>query len=188
MASDSLKFRLYGHSAAIDIGVCFTHRESRMTVRRNDLHSQQVQTWMEKNTTGLSQDQLVLLFGAAIHAIEQRSLITLSRVTVEVVIDRVLFESKERFPVLEEISTDQSRLNLIGLLHKSGERKYEGLREALKYLLTELLRVIGNITADVLTEPLHKELMAVTCDRALTVGEVQSLSARRSAKANRGES
>jgi hypothetical protein len=67
-----------------------------MTVDQNYLHLKQINLWEEMNTQGLRPDQLVEIFGIAITAIEQRSLLTLSGITVQVVMDRVLQESREK--------------------------------------------------------------------------------------------
>jgi hypothetical protein len=136
----------------------------------------------------LPADQLVQLFGCAIQAIEKRSLVTLSSITVSVVVDRALHESKENFPILSEITTGPKGLNLDALHEMGTHHTSEELREALRCLLVELLNVLGNITADILTIPLHRELMEVTCELALKVPELHVLRAQKSLKTNRGKS
>lgn len=134
--------------------------ESRMGVHRT--HEKQVLAWEEMNTQGLRPEQIAQLFGSAIHAIEQRSLLTLSSVTVQIVADRVLHESREKFPILSLVQTESGGLNFNSLIQTCERSTVTEVGDALRYLLVELLSVIGNITADVLTAPLHKELMRVT--------------------------
>lgn len=156
-----------------------------MTIHRNDTHAMQANAWADKNARGLSSDQLVQLFSKAIRAIEQRSLVTLSSVTVMVVIDRALHESNEKFPLLSEIKIAAEGMDFSDLLEKSDNHKSELLREALLCLLVALLNVLGNITADILTHPLHKVLMEVTGESAPVTSEQRSLRAVNSTKKNR---
>jgi hypothetical protein len=156
-----------------------------MTAHRNDTHAKLAASWADKNGKGLSSGQLVQLFGKAIQAIEQRSLVTLSIVTVTVVIDRALYESKDTFPLLSEIKIESGRMNLSGLLDNSAHHEPEELRKALLHLLIELLNVLGNITADILTTPLHKVLMEVTGEPASASTGHQALRVMNASKKNR---
>lgn len=159
-----------------------------MTVHRNDAHATQAATWADKNTKGLAAEQLVQVFGKAIQAIEQRSLVTLSSVTVTVVIDRALHESTEIFPLLSGVKVESGGMNLNGLLDNSAHHEPEELRKALLHLLVELLNVLGNITADILTAPLHKVLMEVTGKPASASPGQQNLRAMNASQKNRGRS
>jgi hypothetical protein len=150
-----------------------------------ETHKKQVELWEDKNTKGLSAKKIVQLFGAAIHAIEQRSLFTLSSITVTVVADRVLYESTDKFPILAGVKIEPKGMSLAGLLDQSEKVNPEELRNALHHLLVELLTVLGNITADILTAPLHAELMQVTREGALKDSGTQNLRAVNSAKTDR---
>ena len=159
-----------------------------MTVHQNDIHTKVVSAWEEKNTKALTSEQLVQVFGSAIRAIEQRCLITLSSITVKVVVDRVLHESTEKFSILSKVSIESAGLDFSALLKMGVDEKTEELRKALHYLVVELLAVLGNITANILTVSLHKELMSVTRESALEVSNLHVLQAKKSVKTNRGES
>ena len=123
------------------------------------MHSDLIEDWEKKNTEGLSADQHVRLLEKAIRAIEQRAGITLSVVTLTLILDRVLHESQEKYSLLSEASIQSNSLNFEKLHHL---HKPEELFVPLRYLLAELLTVLGRITADILTTPLHKELLKVT--------------------------
>lgn len=152
----------------------------KMNRKRNPTHDEVVQIWEEKNSKGLGSQELARLFSAAIRRIEQRSLVTLSSITIRVVVDRALHESREKFPILSVVTVDPSGLNCSELISQSQPYTPEQIGEALRYLLIELLNVIGSITADVLTAPLHKELMEVTYEHAPESPEIRKL--------NRGKS
>ena len=123
------------------------------------MHSDLIEDWEKKNTEGLSADQHVRLLEKAIRAIELRAGITLSVVTLTLILDRVLHESHEKYSLLSEASIQTNSLNFEKLHHLY---KPEDLFVPLRYLLVELLTVLGRITADILTTPLHKELLKVT--------------------------
>ena len=132
-----------------------------MTVEQNITYAKLVQDWENKNTSGLPLTQRVILLEKAIHVIEQRALVTLSSITLEVILDRVLHQSVEKFPILSEVKLINKHPNFQELLN-TGNHKPEELVEALRFFLIELITVLGRITADILTAPLHKELLKVT--------------------------
>ena len=158
-----------------------------MTVHRKEIHIKQVEAWESRNAKDVSEKELPKLYAKAIQAIERRSLGTLSSVTVLVVVDRVIHETKEKFPLLNRIKTVSNGIDFSALFEATDVGSVE-LQQALRELLIELLSVLGNITADVLTSPLHKELMGVTNERLLFVAEptalrsVQSVNLKREQK------
>ena len=158
-----------------------------MKADQDNPHRALVKLWEEKNTNVLNDEQLLQVYGSAFQAIEKCCSATLSRVTINVVIDRVLHLGSEKFPILSLVEIDHSGLCLKGLTQNIKNYKTEELKKALTYLIVEFLTVIGNITSDVLTASLHKELMEVTSESALTVLEVQSLRSINSPKKKRGE-
>jgi len=158
-----------------------------MKADQNYTHKELVNLWEDKNTTDLRDEQLIQVYASAFHAIESCCLATLSRVTISIVTDRVLHLGSEKHPILSLVTIEPSGLSLKGVVQNIKNYKTEELRGALSYLLVEFLTVIGNITSDVLTQSLHKELMKVTSESALNVQEVQSLRAVNSDKKKRGE-
>ena len=67
----------------------------------------------------------------------------------------------EKFPILSEVKLINKHPNFQELPN-TGNHKPEELVEALRFFLIELITVLGRITADILTAPLHKELLKVT--------------------------
>lgn len=158
-----------------------------MKADQNYTHKELVNLWEEKNTKDLRDEQLIQVYGGAFQAIERCSLATLSRVTINVVIDRVLHLGSGKFPILLLVEIELSGLSLKGLIQNIKNYKTEEIKETFSYLLVEFLTVIGNITSDVLTASLHKSLMGVTSESALEILEVQSLRSINSTKKKRGE-
>ncbi|MGZ6442268.1 MAG: hypothetical protein ACXWRU_19585 [Pseudobdellovibrionaceae bacterium] len=143
-----------------------------MTVHRSDAHAKQVDLWVSRNAKDLSAKERPHLYAKAIQAIERRSLNTLSSVTVLVIVDRAIHETKENFPLLTQVKSEAEGIDFSALFDKP-DTNYEELECALRALLIELLSVLGNITADVLTVPLHKELMDVTIEPLHTMNSVK---------------
>lgn len=127
----------------------------------SDAHSAFVQTWENNTNTGLSKVNRARLFEQAIHAVEKRSCLTLSNITLLVILDRVLHNCTDIYPMLSEVSLDAHSLNF-QKLQNLDDHELDDFIEALRYLLIELLRVLARITADILTIPLHNELLKVT--------------------------
>lgn len=138
-----------------------------MIVHRNKSHAEQVSLWDEKICAGLDLNTFVRTYGCAIQAVELRSLVTLSSVTVKVVIDRALHESLGKYPLLSWVSVEPERLDLSRLIGQCESYDPSEVRQALQFLLIEVLNVLGNITAEVLTPALHTELLRVTAESVL---------------------
>jgi hypothetical protein len=126
-----------------------------------DIHSIFVQTWEKDAASGLTSVQQVRLLENAIRVVERRACLTLSNITLLVILDRVLHNSKEKFPTLAEISIESNSLNFFKLHNFENNNLVEAI-DGLRYLLIELLKVLSRITADILTIPLHNELLKVT--------------------------
>ena len=131
-----------------------------MPVDQNNIYAQLVQDWEDKNAVDLPLTQRAILLEKAVHVVEQRALMTLSKVTLEVIFDRVLHQSNEKFPILSNVKLKNKQLSFHEL-HNDKGHKPEEIVEALRYFLIELITVLGRITADILTTPLHKELLKV---------------------------
>lgn len=128
---------------------------------RTELIVMQVEEWKRKNS-GLSSIEMTLSLIRAIQAIRQRTLSTLSNVTVSAVIDRTLFQCKEKYPVLAEITNETEGLNFQKFENQLYDSSLEDRQDALQEFLIELLEVFGKITANILTKYLIQELMSVT--------------------------
>ena len=158
-----------------------------MTSNSNSTHQDIVSLWEEKNIKGLCRDQAIQVFQNALQALQQRCLVTLSNITLQVILDRIIHQGIEEFPLLMEINLELDGLNFSNLHQKKDHFELSEINKAFRYLLIETLTIIGNITSEVLTAPLHKELMEVTIESALKVHEVQSLRSMNSIKKRGGK-
>ena len=132
-----------------------------MTFELEDENSQVVLKWEKENSEGLTLDQQVVLFEKGILAVEQRALKTLSSIGLMVILDRVLHQSIDKFDFLSEAKVTNG-FSIEALLESDKNINLEKLIEALRFFLIELLRVLGRLTAEILTQPLLRELQNVT--------------------------
>ena len=132
-----------------------------MSRLRNEVHAQLVEAWKKKHS-GLSAMQFNSLYINAIQAVLHKSHGPLSSITVSAVVDRTLFECKEKYPVLLPIANVSGQLQLNDFLDKLEACQPDDVQKALQEFLIDLLDVFGKITAEILTKYLHQELLAVT--------------------------
>lgn len=133
-----------------------------MTDSKSDIYIDMVNAWEKKKADGLSPGQKALFYEKALQVVVERALQTLSGITLMVVLDRVLHQSKDKFPILSEVKVEDNSFNFNELLGGDANHSSEDSLRALRYLLAEFLRVLGRITADILTAPLQEELLQMT--------------------------
>lgn len=129
-------------------------------------HQLTVNAWLE-GVAARSTVELLRACEAAFAALWQRTQLTLGEVTLAAVVERVIHTAKERYPMLASIETTRSGVRCESLQTQTGLR-HDDVAEAIRFVLTEFLTVLGNLTAQILTPALHAELskdQAVT-DRA----------------------
>ncbi len=125
-------------------------------------HASVVSEWLETTVADRATRDVLPLFGRALLAIWTRAHVTLGEVTLRAVLDRVFHGARARFPVLRALGLDSD----VDSFRTLGERDAShvdraDLVAAIQLTLTELLVILGTLTADVLTEPLHEALRAV---------------------------
>ncbi len=121
-------------------------------------HSTCVRAWMQATTAKLTPEQRLALFERALTALWGRAYRTLGEVTLRAIVDRVLHDVAEDYPLVSALDVGPSGFRIDELA--SGEP--DELDGAIERTLTELLTVIGNLTADILTPGLHAALSNVS--------------------------
>lgn len=125
-------------------------------------HADVVDHWLRRTTNDLPSAHLLNLFEAALSAVWGRTHTTLGEVTLSAIADRVLCVAAERFPALSCLEVEQSRGIECGALRERVESMdVAELKEGMRFILVEFLTVLGNLTAEVLSEALHSELSRV---------------------------
>ena len=126
-------------------------------------HGACVDAWLEKRAANLSSAALLTLFDSANQALWVRSKTTLGEVTLTAIADRVRSVATERHPFLAGLTIDQVDGIRAGALAAQAEAMPpDELVLPLRFVLVELLTVLGNLTAEILTPGLHAALERVT--------------------------
>jgi hypothetical protein len=133
-------------------------------------HALCVDAWLERSAAGLAPDALLRLFEAALNAVWIRTTTTLGEVTLTAIAERVLHSASEQFSLLSSLKIETTRgIQCRELSERIGSIEPSELREAIRFVLVELLTVLGNLTAEILTPALHAEVSKVTLPDAIRV-------------------
>lgn len=108
-----------------------------------------------------SAEARLALFERALAAVWARAQRTLGEVTLGAIAERVLHTVSKRYLVLSALDADASGFRFDRL---RGQEELIDLDEAIELMLVQLLTVIGNLTADILTPGLHAALSGVARD------------------------
>lgn len=131
-------------------------------MRENNDHSACVNAWMERagrDGSALAPERLVQRFEAGFCALWHRAHLTLADVTLMAITDRVLVNTAERHPHFSVLEVDATGLLRCQELSESASGLPRAELEAgIAFVLVEFLTVLGNLTADILTPPLHAAL------------------------------
>ena len=119
-------------------------------------HLRTVNAWLER-LAGCSAEELMRACETAFAALWQRTHLTLGEVTLVAIVERVLHTAKEKYPLLASLEATTSGLRRESLDTQPGVDRGE-VAEAIRYVLTEFLTVLGNLTAEILTPALYAEL------------------------------
>ncbi len=143
--------------------------EGYFVLNEND-HRARVDAWMDVAAQDAPPLRLLEAFGQAFGAVWRRARVILGEVTLMAILDRVLHNAVERFPLLSALETDATGLRSDKLLEGAGGLNRDQLREGIRFILVEFLTVLGNLTAEVLSPALHSELSKVATGAAAGEG------------------
>jgi hypothetical protein len=116
---------------------------------------------MERATAGRNQPQLVHLLERALNALYASARKVLGEVTLAAIVDRVLFTAAERHAFLADLRFESSSISAKKLLERSPAPDESALRDAMRFVLIEMLTVLGNLTAELLTPAFYSELSSL---------------------------
>jgi hypothetical protein len=121
-------------------------------------HQARVDAWLERSD-GWTAEHLLQHFEATLGSLWRRARVTLGEVTLGAIVDRVLYNAAESYPAFSSLQVGpdgeiESRdlRDRVRSLHASEPRA------GIRFVLIELLTVVGNLTAEILTPELHSEL------------------------------
>jgi hypothetical protein len=129
-------------------------------IEAND-HSARVDAWMGLLAKDAPPPRLLEFFEQGFAAMWRRALVTLGDVTLTAILDRVLYNAAQRFPLLAPLEMDGNGLRTENLRARIDDLNRDRLQDGLRFILVEFLTVLGNLTAEVLTPALHSALAKV---------------------------
>ncbi len=132
---------------------------------KDDQHELKVNAWIDQ-VSSLPADRLIILYRNTFQVIYKRAVVTLSEVTIEAILDRVVHKIQQRFPFLAQVKIDSKTKPLEVLFSELTDKKPTEMTEVFKFFLIELLTILGNLTAGILTPPLYKELAKIKRESA----------------------
>lgn len=136
-------------------------------------HAACVDAWLERTAKGLSPEALLRLFEAALGALWIRTKTTLGEVTLTAIAERVLHNASEKYSLLWSLKVEPTGgIQCRELRERIGSVQPAELEEAIRFVLVELLTVLGNLTAEILTPELHLEINNVALPGAIRVGKM----------------
>ncbi len=139
-------------------------------------HAAYVDAWLRRAVRPASPDTLLVSFDLALNALWARTKATLGEVTLTAIVERVLYLSSEEFPFIAAIKVEPANgIMCHDLQEQLAPLPSSQAEQGMRFVLVELLTVLGNLTAEILTPELHAELSR------LAVREVSSLEQGRKA-------
>jgi hypothetical protein len=133
-------------------------------VDEGDRHLTCVNTWLDR-VGELPPTQLIDAFQEAFDALWARAHRSLGDVTLTAIVDRVLFTASEAFPALGATHVEPGRLLFRNFRSGAVRVSHAEIVDAIRFVLVELLTVLGNLTAEILTPALHSELANVSISK-----------------------
>ena len=142
---------------------------------RDESHAGRVDAWLARAERPLAPEALLRRFEATLEALWAQTQNTLGEVTLCAIAERVLSIAADKFPFLSALKVDPTRgIQCDQLLERLGAVPGPELKDGLRFVLVELLTVLGNLTAEILTPELHAVL-----DRLAKPGGVRGAKARK---------
>lgn len=134
-------------------------------------HHTSVDALLERAGNHPSPERQLEVFEAAFNAIWRRAQITLGDVTLMAIVKRVLHRASETYPALSAIQVSAAGIGGQDLALPLSELNPQQREAAIRFVLVELLTVIGVLTAEILTPALHGALGAVDFTQGAAPGD-----------------
>jgi hypothetical protein len=121
-------------------------------------HEAFVDAWLRGATEKLPPAAFAVLLERSLDALWRRAQVSLGDVTLGAIVDRVLSVASESYPPVATLKVKEAGVSFDDL---SGTIE----RDAVRFILVELLTVVGNLTDEILTPELHAALSKVALEK-----------------------
>lgn len=129
----------------------------------DNTHAKRVDRWLAKAAKDLPRERQVALFERAVAALWQRAHMTLGEVTLCAVTERVLHHAAAKYSFLAQLKVERDGVRRFDVLAQSLAGVDDGtLNQSLRFVVIEILSVLGNLTDEIVTPGLHAELAKVS--------------------------
>ena len=128
-------------------------------------HDEAVDAWLSR-VTPASSAGLLEAFERAVRGLWSRTEVTLGGVTLSAIVERVVHDAAERHPLFGTLRVDIGGVLFDELVRRASMHPDDELRSGVRFVLLQFLSVIGNLTAEVLTDQLHRELLETAAEPA----------------------
>ncbi len=119
-------------------------------------HARAVDAWLGSAIPGLTGDAVLTAFDGAFRAVWMRAHVPLGEITLAAVMERVLHDAATRHTFLSAVVLEPDGIRLDAL---AGNSRNDDLTvRALRGVLVEFLKVLANLTDDIITPSLHASL------------------------------
>jgi len=122
------------------------------------LHGSVVDEWLMR-ANGFPAARLLDLLEASLRSMWGRARPTLGDRALGAIVGRVLDTASELFPFLDSLHVVRGEIRFENLRAEVHAIAPAELSSAIRFVMTELLEVLGHLTAGILTPALHAELL-----------------------------
>jgi hypothetical protein len=124
-------------------------------------HKACVEAWMARRAKSLPPERMIQAFEQGFGALWRRAHQTLGDVTLTAIVDRVLHNATQRYPILAALRLEPTGLQWQGARDVVASTQRDDVEHGVRFILVEFLTVLGNLTANILTPSLHAELCKI---------------------------
>ncbi|RYZ82066.1 MAG: hypothetical protein EOP04_22780 [Proteobacteria bacterium] len=128
-------------------------------MRKKNYHFEIVDLWTSHALVAISLDEMIEAFDQAFSRIWRRAEITLGKITVRAVADRVMSIAADDFPWIKSYTFKSDEISFKAGLAPTAQVSEEELKAGLSFVLGEFLSVLGSLTAELISKKLHSTLL-----------------------------
>lgn len=121
-------------------------------------HSAFVEEWLDDAGRGLDCERLLELLQQAVRVVWDSARVSISDVTLDAVLERVVINARDHFPWLPALPVVHSSIDTSVLRAHCGRAKLGEILKASRFIVTEFLAINGNLTGEALTPAMHRGL------------------------------
>jgi signal transduction histidine kinase len=122
----------------------------------NPYSAKHIDAWLEQAAKGLPSEGLASLFGDTLKTLSKRASLTLNKNTLMAIFKRVFYRCAEKYPVLSGLKVESSGIPSDQFSIQFSQVDPVELKEAFGFLITELITILSNLTADILPTSLEE--------------------------------